>query len=210
MHYLGDELTEMTTLATNSTNDVPLNTHEGQEAESDTLTEDEVFHVLQNQRRRLVLRYLEGRDEPVRMSDVAEQVAAWEHDTTVQALNSTQRQRVYIPLYQNHLTKLDKKGIIDYNQSRGIVERKPVADQLQPYINPFEPDSAPVEEADDQFPWELPYAGIAFLGALFVVGQTWSLPVISMVPELLSSVALIALFTITSLFHVVSELPFTS
>jgi hypothetical protein len=210
MVYLGLGATAMTTLVTNSTEAAPLNDREAQETESEALTEDEIFHVLQNQRRRLVLRYLEGRDDPVRMGDVAEQVAAWEHDTTVQALNSTQRQRVYIPLYQNHLTKLDDKGIIDYNQSRGIVERKPAADQLQPYIDPFEPESAPVQEPEEEFPWELPYAGIACLGTLFVVGQTWNLPVATTVPEVLPGIALLVLFTVTSLLQVASEQPFRS
>ncbi|ELY87762.1 hypothetical protein C483_17733 [Natrialba hulunbeirensis JCM 10989] len=108
----------------------------GEESADDdeTFTEDEIFHLLQNERRRLVLRYLRGTNEPVRMRDVAEQVAAWEHDTTVAELTSTQRQRVYIPLYQSHLSKLDEAGVIDYQQNRGIVERKPLADEVDQYL----------------------------------------------------------------------------
>ncbi|WP_101298275.1 DUF7344 domain-containing protein [Halegenticoccus soli] len=98
------------------------------------LSKDDLFHVLQNQRRRRVLKYLQGREGPVGMRDVAEQVAAWEHDTTVEALASDERQRVYIALYQSHLPKLDEKGIVDYNQSRGLVERTPLADQFDPYL----------------------------------------------------------------------------
>ena len=103
--------------------------------ESDTLDPDDVFHLLQNQRRRYALRYLAAAEsETVRMSDLAEQVAAWENDTDPRSLSSQQRQRVYIPLYQNHLPKLAKHGVIDYQQNRGIVTRLDAADQLDDHL----------------------------------------------------------------------------
>ena len=116
------------------------------ENEEEELSKDDIYHVLQNERRRSVLRYLEDADGPVRMRDVAEQVAAWENDTTVEQLTSKERQRVYIALYQTHLTKLDEMDIIDYNQSRGIVERKERADRLERYLVDPEEERA----ADDQ------------------------------------------------------------
>lgn len=106
------------------------------ENESGNLTKDKIFHILQTQRRRHALRYLKEHDNPVEMRDLAEQVAAWENDTTVQALASDERQRVYIALYQSHLPKLDSEGIIEYNKSRGIVERGDLADEFDPYLEP--------------------------------------------------------------------------
>jgi len=87
------------------------------------LTRDDIFHVLQCRRRRLVLKFLQeyDGDGSVPMRDIAEHVAAVEHDTTVDGLASRQRQRVYIALYQDHLPKMDTAGIIDYDQSRGHV-----------------------------------------------------------------------------------------
>lgn len=101
------------------------------------LTRDDIFHVLQCRRRRLVLKYLQEYDGegPARMSDIAEHIAAEEHDTTVHALQSQERQRVYIALYQSHLSKMDKVGVLDYNQSRGYVEATPLADRLTPYLD---------------------------------------------------------------------------
>jgi hypothetical protein len=96
---------------------------------------DEVFHLLQNQRRREVLRRLRDVDEPVEMAEVAEQVAARENDTTVEALTSTERQRVYIALYQRHLPKLDDFDVIDYNQSRGVVTPTDRASWMARYLD---------------------------------------------------------------------------
>jgi hypothetical protein len=103
--------------------------------QSTELSKDELFHLLQNQRRRRVLLYLQDTDSQVSMRDVAEQVAAWENDTTVEALSSDERQRVYIALYQSHLPKLDDAGVLSYDQQRGNVARTQIADQLDSYLN---------------------------------------------------------------------------
>jgi hypothetical protein len=111
---------------------------------------DEVFHLLQNQRRRRVLRCLREVDGTVDMSDVAEQVAAWEHDTTVEALTSAQRQRVYIALYQRHLPKLDDFDVIDYNQSRGLVTPRARAEWISDYLDLPTDDGAVESVAGDR------------------------------------------------------------
>lgn len=107
----------------------------GSEDPPSELSKDELFHLLQNQRRRRVLLYLQGTSGEVSMRDIAEQVAAWENDTTVEALGSNERQRVYIALYQSHLPKLDDAGVLTYDQQRGIVARTQLADQLETYLN---------------------------------------------------------------------------
>lgn len=101
-----------------------------------SISKDDAFHLLQNARRRAVLRYLIEHEGTARfrMRDIAEAVAAWEHDTTVQQLCSDERQRVYIALYQSHLPKLDEQGIIEYNQSRGVVEPEPLLGAVEPFL----------------------------------------------------------------------------
>jgi len=101
-----------------------------------SLSKDELFHLLQNSRRRGVLRYLRGREGPVRMREVAEQVAAWEHDTTVAGLSSDERQRVYVALYQSHLDTLAESGVIEYDKSGGVIEPRPLLDRVAAYADP--------------------------------------------------------------------------
>ncbi|WP_225336116.1 DUF7344 domain-containing protein [Halomicrobium urmianum] len=122
------------------------------ETEAETeLTRDDIFHLLQCRRRRLVLKYLKeyDGDGPARMSDIAEHIAALEHDTTIDALRSQQRQRVYIALYQSHLTTMDEAGVIEYNQDRGYVEKTDIAERFDPYLA-SEPSLLGNEEADDE------------------------------------------------------------
>ncbi|QIO24767.1 hypothetical protein [Haloarcula sp. JP-L23] len=103
---------------------------------TDDLTRDDVFHILQSQRRRRVLAYIReyGDDGYARMSDVAEHIAALEHDTTVDGLRSQQRQRVYIALYQSHLPKMDEVGVVEYDQDRGHVQTTDHADRFDEYL----------------------------------------------------------------------------
>lgn len=73
------------------------------------------------------------------MGDLVDVVSAKEHETTVAELTETQRQRVYIPLYQEHLPKLDTKGVIEYNRSRGIVRPTDQLEVFRPYIEAADP-----------------------------------------------------------------------
>ncbi|WP_254769390.1 DUF7344 domain-containing protein [Salinilacihabitans rarus] len=130
-------------------------------ADADDLETDEIFHILQTRRRRDVLRYLRQADGPVRLGDLAERVAAWEQGTTVDALTSSERQRVYISLYQSHLPKLDREGIVDYDKDRGIVERTPLAAAFDPFIDE-------IDGVDRRDSWPRRYAAVAALCTLLL------------------------------------------
>lgn len=100
------------------------------------LTKDDAFHLLQNSRRRAVLRYILAEEkEQYVMRDVAEAVAAWEHNTTVAQLTSAERQPAYISLYQSHLPKLAEYDIIDYDQNRGFIKPRPRIALLIPFLD---------------------------------------------------------------------------
>lgn len=119
-------------------------------ADQPPLSPDEVFHILQTFRRRETIRYMLEVDDAVKMGDVAEHVSAKEHETTVATLTSTQRQRVYIPLYQSHLPKLDEAGIIEYNKARGIVRP---TDRLELFRPHLEAATAPSPKSERDRSW---------------------------------------------------------
>lgn len=100
------------------------------------LSKDDLFHVLQNARRRAVLRYLLEHDdrEQFTLRELAEAVAAWEHDTTARALEPEEYQRVYIALYQTHFPKLDEHDVVEYEKGRGTIEPTPLIYMVAPYL----------------------------------------------------------------------------
>lgn len=164
----GDDGNERSQTATESGGEEEEEEEEADAAIAADLSTDDVFHVLQTKRRRDVLRYLQDVTGPVRMRDLAEQVAAWEQQTSIEALSSSERQRVYISLYQSHLPKLDEEGIVEYDKDRGIVERTPLAAAFDPYID--EAIGGETEEVPDPWPERYAVAVVAGAVVLAVVG----------------------------------------
>ncbi len=178
------------------------------EERPELLPRDKIFHILQTQRRRDALRFLKDTDGTVEMRDLAEQVAAWENDTTIRALSSDERQRVYIALYQSHLPKLDSEGIIEYNQSRGIVERGPLADQFDPYLDlagDQMDESKPDHEDASEVPW-LSYYRRATAVSIALLASAWvGVPPMSFVPDLVWGTVFVAVFGALSLAQLLSS-----
>jgi len=118
------------------------------------LTKGEIFDLLKNRRRRMVIRYLRKHDGDAVLNDLAEHIAAEENDITVRQLSSDQRKRVYIGLYQCHLPKMDSLGVIDYDKNRGTIELQASVTQLLEYMELDEDDREGAEETYQR--WAIP------------------------------------------------------
>lgn len=167
---------------------------------------DDLFAILSNQRRRDVLVYLNEHGGTATLSELAVQVAAWENSTPEGEITSAERQRVYIPLYQTHLPKLAAYGVIEYDQSRGTIERTDRADQFDSYLR--EPDT-PAGEQQDQGPPEtdgsraLEELSLWYMGATAVLGTgTVGLAWLGIVPAMallaLSWFAIIGIYIVST------------
>lgn len=175
--------------------------------EPSDLSPDEIFHILQTNRRRAVLDYLLDKDGPIKMSVIAEHVAADEHETTVAELTSAQRQRVYIPLYQSHLPKLDKKGIIEYDKPRGIVSPNDRIELFRPYLEASDSarPNASTDESSVESTVNRPHAiaigtSVALLAAS--VGGLLALPELTLATSIVLLFALATLVTSLSKWRV--------
>lgn len=105
------------------------------------LSRDDIFNILRNSRRRAVICHLRTA-RTITLSELAEQIASDECDTSVEQVSSEQRKRVYVSLHQNHLPKMDRKGVVNYDQDRGTVELGDIS-RVTPYLSSEVDDSAP-------------------------------------------------------------------
>jgi hypothetical protein len=160
-------------------------------ADASRLSKDVIFEVLKNRRRRDVLEYLQAAEGTVTLSELAERIAAWENDVPVSALNSTQRKRVYVALYQTHLPKMDDVGVIDYDSDRGTVELSENADLLRMYLtDDFQPEDS----------WYQRYMVLSLVGGgLLFASQLGQ--VSALVSGAVLTLALVAVFLLVSVFH---------
>lgn len=193
----------MTVAQTETEETAAVETESEEESGVTEFSKDDIFHILQNERRRNVLRYLADVEGQVEMRDVAEQVAAWEHNTTLESLTSVERQRVYIALYQSHLPKLDKMGVIDYNQSRGIVVRCPEADQLTRYLEVDDEEEAADEDAEHA--WENYYFGLSGVGTALLGLTAFEVSMFATLSPIAAGVIVLALFTLLTIGQFAEE-----
>ncbi len=163
------------------------------EDEDDRLSKDVIFELLKNRRRREVLTYLLEAEDTVTLGELAEQIAAWENDTDVNALSSDQRKRVYVALYQTHLPKMDDAGIIEYDQDRGLISLSDNADLLMMYLD------TDTHQTDR---WDRWYALLSVVGAAAVTAAYLEVPPVSLVPTIAVAAVVVVSFLGLSIAHV--------
>jgi hypothetical protein len=120
---------------------------------SQSIDLDRTLEILQNRRRRMVIEYLTSEGGKVEIGELSEEIAAKENDKTVGEITSNERKRVYVGLYQCHLVKMDRAGVVHFDKPRGTVEAGPTLEQVLPYL-----DDIPRTGAD---PWPVYFAGVA-------------------------------------------------
>jgi len=124
---------------------------------SGSIDRETVFTILSNRRRRYVLHFLKGRDEPAELRELSQHVAAWENGCRPDRVTSKERKRVYAALHQSHLPKMDRSGVVRYDPDRGTIELTDAIADLDVYL-----ELVPRSELD----WGWFYLGLGALGTL--------------------------------------------
>ncbi|WP_134670539.1 DUF7344 domain-containing protein [Halorussus marinus] len=99
---------------------------------------DAMFDLLGNARRRRTLRHLLD-ESRISITDLSARIAAWENDTTVEAVSGRQRKQVYSSLYQTHVPRLDDHGLARYDADDRVVELTGDAAYLRRFLDVTEP-----------------------------------------------------------------------
>jgi len=159
------------------------------------LSQDLVFDILSSPRRRYVLHYLRQAGEPVELTTLAEHVAAWENDTTVEELTEQERKRVYVSLYQTHVPKLDEANIVEYDQDTGEVSLASGARQVDDYLG----------QPGSQFPWQRFYLALAGLAVVLLGLTILDVPPFGAISEGTVALVVIAVFVVAAVVHFLSQ-----
>ena len=158
------------------------------------LSRDDAFEMLSNRRRRFIIHHLQHAEAATSLSDLAEQVAAWENDTTVGELASDERKTVYTSLQQFHLPKMDETGVVEFDDRAGEVELTDAAEELDIYL-----------EVVDRYdiPWSFYYIGFSAIGTILVTLSWLDVAPFGAIPAAGWTVFLLAALLVSSLSHYV-------
>lgn len=161
------------------------------QSEGETLSQDVVFDLLSNPRRRYILSYLRREEEPVDLVDLADEIAAWENETPVDELTSQQRKRVYVSIYQTHVPKLEDAGVVSYDRESGLVGLTDRALEIDRFL----------QGEDEEPPWQLYYLGLAIAGALFYAAVSLGVPAFAAIPEFVAGLVVVVAFGVVAVAH---------
>jgi DNA-binding transcriptional ArsR family regulator len=154
-------------------------------------TEQEVFDILSNRRRRYAL-YALLDDDTATIGSLAEQIAAWENDCTVGEVTPTERKRVYTALQQSHLPKLERNGIITFDRESGQVRPTDTVDEMDIYLEVV---------GEEQLSWDQYYLGLSAVATGIVVAIWFDLPPFRAVSPLLWMTFIVLLFAASATIH---------
>ncbi|MFB6195472.1 MAG: DUF308 domain-containing protein [Haloplanus sp.] len=154
-------------------------------------TEQEVFDILSNRRRRYALYALLG-DETVTIGSLAERIAAWENDCAVGDVTSAQRKRVYTALQQSHLPKLERTGLIDFDRDSGRIHPTDIADEMDIYLEVV---------GEEQLSWDQFYLGLSAISGGIVAAVWFDVPPFGGLPPRVWLVLIVGLFAVSALVH---------
>ena len=157
-----------------------------------TITEDELFDVLSNQRRRFAVHLLKREEGSLEIGDMAEQIAAWENGIETAEITGSDRKRVYTALQQSHLPKMDRAGVIEFNKNRGVIEPTAALEDVDLYLDVVE---------GKEIPWSEYYLGLSGV-AMALVAAVWigAWP-FTLLPELAWTLAIVVAFAFSAIAH---------
>lgn len=98
--------------------------------ESRELSDDVVFDIMSNRRRRFVLAYLRHEESPAQLTDIATALAAAETDTPPEQVDRRARKRAYVSLYQTHVPRLVEEQAVEYDDKTGEVSLRAPAEEI--------------------------------------------------------------------------------
>jgi hypothetical protein len=164
-----------------------------QETESpQQLSKNEVFELLSNERRRYAIHHVKQSDGAVELGALSEQVAAWENSGEVSGVSSDERKSVYTSLQQFHLPKMEREGVVEFDDRQGTVELSPRAEDLDVYLE--------VVEGYD-IPWSEYYLGLSAISLALVVSAAADIYPIALVSGTGWAIFTAVTFLVSALVH---------
>lgn len=156
------------------------------------LTQDEIFDLLSNRRRRFVIHALKRADGPVEVSELATYVTAWERGIDPETVEYDDRRNVHTTLKRTHLPTLEEKNVIRIDEDDNLVEPTPTLEDLDIYVEVID---------GDEIPWSTYYVGLSGLSVAMLLATYVEVPLFARVSPLGVGVATAAMFGVSALFH---------
>lgn len=156
------------------------------------LSEDEIFEVLSNRRRRYVIHALKRAEGPLDVAELSTHVTAWELDVDPQEVQYEDRRNVHSTLQRTHLPKLAEKNVVRIDEERNVVEPTPALDDLDIYVEVLR---------GKEIPWNLYYVGLASIVVAVLLAVNAGVPGFAALTPLDVGIFAVTTFGLSAVAH---------
>lgn len=150
-----------------------------------SLSTEERFDLLSNDKRRYTIQYLAQNGENATLGDLADRLTALENGGDGDDASLDRRKSVYTSLQQLHLPRLAEAGVVQYDASDGTVELGPTGKDLYEHLDAgHEKDDSRGYPDERGVPWGYLYLGLACVNALLLAAVGLGVLPVGLVPDL--------------------------
>ncbi|WP_254764760.1 DUF7344 domain-containing protein [Natrinema marinum] len=157
---------------------------------TEPLEESEVFHILGNDRRRAIVQLLADEGGQVDVSDVANEIAATESDTS--PVPNNLYKSVYVSLQQTHLPQLQEDAVIEYDSDAKTIQPGRHFDEVLQYVDGHNTDHSRLLQL---------HLGLCLLGLAVIALAGLGLPGVSSIDPVFASVLFFLAVAASSLYQ---------
>ncbi|WP_128904451.1 DUF7344 domain-containing protein [Halorubrum amylolyticum] len=169
-----------------------LTTADGSNSNGGELSEDEIFEVLSNRRRRFVIHALKRREGAVEVSDLSRHVTAWEVGVEPDEVTYEDRRNVYSTLQRTHLPKLEEKNVVTIDEEENLVRATPELENLDIHVEVLK---------SREIPWSLYYVGLAGVAVSLLLAVATDTPGFAALAPLDVGIFTVTVFSVSSIVH---------
>lgn len=101
---------------------------------AERVSTDTVFKLLSHHRRRVCLQCLQAHGDGLPLADLADEVAAREHEAPLNEISAETVKQVYMSLYHAHIPKLASQEVVSYDQETDMVALTDEAEYVLSYL----------------------------------------------------------------------------
>ncbi|MFD1599661.1 DUF7344 domain-containing protein [Halobellus rarus] len=158
------------------------------------LSEDDIFEVLSNRRRRYVVHALKRAQEPVEIADLSTHVTAWEVDIDPEDVRYEDRRNVYSTLQRTHLPKMEEKNLVTIDEEENLVRATDRLEDLDIYVEVLQ---------STEIPWSLYYVGLAGIALSLLLAVATGTPGFATLAPIDVGAFIATAFGVSSIVHYV-------
>jgi len=156
-----------------------------------TLSEEDVFTLLSNRRRRFVIHALKQSNGDIEIADLAEQVTAWERDLDPEDVDYKDRRNVQTTLKRTHLPTLAEAGVIRFVDDHTVEPTATLA-EVDVYVEVL---------TGHEIPWSLYYTGLSGLSLLLLLANVGGMPMINAFSPIDIALFTVVVFAVSAVAH---------